>query len=147
MLVNFYCARTGLFFFTLREPLRRCHVRPCASSLLRRAALISPFYLPSVTLSPPLILASSLSLSVAQIYVQRQGSLPGALVRDAGLKSLPFPCCLCQRPGLLCHGFPWKIELNDSQSNIYPDIIPPRDYDMFAERPFMNFLATRGELE
>lgn len=75
-LVNFYCARRASF---LRGSLRRCHVRLCQPLL--RATLISFFFYLSRSLS---CLSSfsfccsyfyplSFSLSVAQIYIQRQG--------------------------------------------------------------------------
>lgn len=122
-------------FFTLRGPLHRCR----ASPLLQRAALISPFYLPSVTLPPPLnrllSTASSLSLSVAQIYVQRQGSPPSVLVRDAELEFLvPFPCCLCSKVrSFLFARFSMENRIKRySQSDVYPDIISSQDRDTFA---------------
>lgn len=91
------------FYFTRAiTPLPRKAV-PAHFSRERPLFLLSTFPR-SFSHLPPTV--SSLSLSVAQIYVQRQGSPPGVLVRDAGLEFLvPFPCCLCQRLSLFCPRF------------------------------------------
>lgn len=74
-LVNFYCARRASF---LRGSLRRCHVRPCQPLL--RATLISFFFFylsrslsRLSSFSSSCCYSLSFSLSVAQIYIQRQG--------------------------------------------------------------------------
>lgn len=110
------------FFFTLREPLRRCHVRPCQPHFSEERPLFPLSTLPrSLSFPPPPSTAFPLFLfPVAQIYVQRQGSLSGVLVRDARLEfPVPFPCLPLSKARPFVHGFPWKIELNDSQSNIH----------------------------
>jgi len=129
-LVNFYRARTE-HLFLLYEGHYTVDV-PAHFSRERPLFLLSTF---PRSLSRLLSTASSLSLSVAQIYVQRQGSPPSVLVRDAELEFLvPFPCCLCSKVrSFLFARFSMENRIKRySQSDVYPDIISSQDRDTFA---------------
>lgn len=140
--LDYYLARkflsrthTRLFFFYFTRAITPRKAVPAHFSGER--PLFSPLsILPSVTLlsPPPHPPSSSFLFSFSfcgtdlrtetRISTGRTRERRGA--RVSALSLLPLSKA---RP--FVHGFPWKIELSDSQSNIYPDIIPPRVY-MFA---------------